>query len=218
MRFNQATALDVLHGGRVYVRHTNQTGASATFQAAQDIIKAVSGNSTEAICPALEGTYLVKFEDDGGRLSQNAAKVSLSTVQIVDSIIIKTDREDTDSTPFNGAKSNTVFDSTKGGLILSNITITSPATEATGTYDFADTLDLGGVFSLSLKRHFQGAGYYPSALFDSRTGLVDTWADWDGDAPEKTNAKSIPQPQNSQIRLKCYCLVLLPSDISYCLI
>jgi len=48
---------------------------------------------------------------------------------------------------------------------------------------------LGGVFSLSLKRHFQGAGYYPSALFDSRTGFVDTWADWDGDAPENTNAK-----------------------------
>ncbi len=189
LRFTQATAIDVIHGGRVYVRHTNQTGVAATFQSAQDVIEAVAGNASEAICPALEGTYLVKFQDDGGRFSTNAAKVSLSTVQIVDSITVKTDREDTDSTPFNGAKSNTVFDSSKGGLVLSSIAITSPATQATGTYDFADTLDLGGVFSLSLKRHFQGAGYYPSALFDSRIGLVDTWADWDGDAPEKTNAK-----------------------------
>ena len=189
LRFSQSTDLDVLHGGRVYVRHSNQTGVNATFQASQDVIEAVAGNATEVIVPALPGTYLLKFQDDGDRFSANAAKVSLSTVQILDSIAIKTDREDTDSTPFSGAKSNTVYDSTKGGLVLSNITISSPATKATGTYDFADTLDLGGVFSLSLKRHFQGAGYYPSALFDSRTGLVDTWADWDGDAPEKTNAK-----------------------------
>ena len=189
LRFSQSTDLDVLHGGRVYVRHSNQTGVNATFQASQDVIEAVAGNATEVIVPALAGTYLLKFQDDGDRFSANAAKVSLSTVQILDSIVLKTDREDTDSTPFSGAKSNTVYDSTKGGLILSNITISSPATKATGTYDFADTLDLGGVFSLSLKRHFQGAGYYPSALFDSRTGLVDTWADWDGDAPENTNAK-----------------------------
>ena len=189
LRFSQSTDLDVLHGGRVYVRHTNQTGVNATFQASQDIVEAVAGNATEVIVPALQGTYLLKFQDDGNRFSANAAKVSLSTVQLLDSIAIKTDREDIDSTPFGGAKSNTVYDSTKGGLVLSNITITSPATKATGTYDFADTLDLGGVFSLSLKRHFQGAGYYPSALFDSRTGFVDTWADWDGDAPENTNAK-----------------------------
>ena len=76
LRFSQATAVDVLHGGRVYIRHTNQTGNSATFQAAQDIIEAVPGNSTEAICPALPGTYLAKFQDDGLRFSAAAASVS----------------------------------------------------------------------------------------------------------------------------------------------
>ena len=56
LRFTQATAIDVLHGGRVYIRHSNQTGSNATFQSAQDVIEAVAGNSTESIVPALVGT------------------------------------------------------------------------------------------------------------------------------------------------------------------
>ena len=48
LRFTQATAVDVLHGGRVYVRHTNQTGGSATFQSAQDVIEAVAGNANRS--------------------------------------------------------------------------------------------------------------------------------------------------------------------------
>ena len=193
LRFAQATAIDVLHGGRVYVRHSNQTGGSATFQGAQDIIEAVAGNATEVIAPALAGTYLLKFQDDGGRFSTNAASVSLSLVDIVDSITVKTDREDNDSPPFNNTTSslfnNTQFDVSRGGLNLVSTTITSPATKKTGTYDFAQTLDLGSVFSLTLKRHFQGAGYFPSALWDDRVGLVDSFDDWDGDSAERANAK-----------------------------
>ena len=193
LRFNQATAVDVLHGGFVIVRHTNLTGSSATFASAQDAIKAVPGNATEAIVPALNGTYLLKFQDDGERLSANAASIESNLVEILDSILIKFDREDNDSPPFNNTTTslfnNTQYDSTKGGLNLISTAITSPATKATGTYDFIDTLDLGGTFSLVLKRHFQGAGYYPSALFDDRVGLVNDWPDWDGDAADSANAK-----------------------------
>ena len=183
LRFTQATAVDVLHGGRVYIRHTNQTGNSATFQAAQDIIEAVPGNATEAICPALPGTYLVKFQDDGLRFSTTEAKVSITLPEILDSILVKTDREDTDSTPFNGTKSNVVFDSTLGGLKL-----TDPSANATGTYDFVETLDLGATFSLTLKRHFQGAGFYVGDQFDNRTANIDTWTDFDGSIANDANA------------------------------
>jgi predicted phage tail protein len=183
LRFTQATAVDVLHGGRVYIRHTNLTGGSATFQAAQDIIEAVPGNSTEAICPALPGTYLVKFQDDGLRFSTTEASVSITLPEILDSITVKTDREDTDSTPFNGTKSNVVFDSSKGGLKL-----TDPSANATGTYDFVETLDLGATFSLTLKRHFQGAGFYVGDQFDNRTANIDTWTDFDGSIANDANA------------------------------
>ena len=184
LRFTQATAIDVLHGGRVYVRHTNQTGVSATFQSAQDVIEAVSGNTTEVIAPALAGTYLLKFQDDGGRFSANATSVALSIVDILDSITVKTDREDTDGTPYNGTKSNLTFDSTLGGLKL-----TDPTANASGTYDFVDTLDLGGTFSLVLKRHFSGEGFYTSDLFDNRTENIDTWTDFDGATANDANAK-----------------------------
>ena len=184
LRFTQTTAIDVLHGGRVYVRHTNQTGSSATFQSAQDIITAVSGNATEVIAPALPGTYLLKFQDDGGRFSTNATSVNLSIVDILDSIIVKTDREDTDSTPYNGTKSNVAYDSSLGGLKL-----TDPTTNASGTYDFVETLDLGGTFSLTLKRHFQGEGFYVGDEFDNRTDNIDTWTDFDGTVANDANAK-----------------------------
>ena len=184
LRFTQATAIDVLHGGRVYIRHTRLTGGAATFQAAQDIIEAVAGNATEAICPALPGTYLVKFQDDGGRFSATAASVSLSTVQILDEITVKDDREDTDATPFNGTKSNLTFDSSLGGLKL-----TDPTANSTGTYDFVDTLDLGGTFSLSITRHFQGVGFYTGDQFDNRTENIDTWTDFDGTIAQDANAK-----------------------------
>jgi len=184
LRFKQTTSLDVLHGGRVYVRHTNQTGGSATFQSAQDVIEAAAGNVTEVIAPALAGTYLLKFQDDGGRFSASAASVALSLVDILDSITVKTDREDTDGTPFNGTKTNVVYDSSRGGLKLID-----PTANASGTYDFVDTLDLGGTFSLVLKRHFQGVGFYVGDEFDNRTDNIDTWTDFDGTVANDANAK-----------------------------
>ena len=184
LRFTQAVATDVLHGGRVYVRHTNQTGGSASFQSAQDVIEAVAGNATDVIAPALAGTYLLKFQDDGGRFSANPASVALSLVDILDSITVKTDREDTDGTPFNGTKSNVVYDSTLGGLKLID-----PSANASGTYDFVDTLDLGATFSLVLKRHFQGVGFYVGDQFDNRTDNIDTWTDFDGTVANDVNAK-----------------------------
>ena len=188
LRFDQSTSVDVLHGGRVYVRHSNLSEASATFQSAQDIIEAVPGNSNEAICPALPGTYLLKFQDDTGNFSTSVAKVSLSLVEILDSITVKSDREDNDTPPFNNTTSslftNTEYSSSKGGLILSN-----PVNNATGTYDFVDTLDLGGVFSLTLKRHFQGVGFYTGDLFDNRTDNIDTWVNFDGSEAPDANAK-----------------------------
>ena len=71
-----------------------------------------------------------------------------------------------------------------GGLKLTN-----PATNATGTYDFVETLDLGGIFSLQLKRYFQGVGFYVGDQFDNRTELIDTWLDFDGSIAENANAK-----------------------------
>ena len=67
--------------------------------------------------------------------------------------------------------------------------LTNPVNNSTGTYDFATTLGLGGVFSLTLKRHFQGVGFYTGDLFDNRTDNIDTWVNFDGTEAPDANAK-----------------------------
>ena len=40
-------------------------------------------------------------------------------------------------------------------ILLGGLKLTDPSANATGTYDFVDTLDLGGTFSLTLKDIFK---------------------------------------------------------------
>ena len=58
-----------------------------------------------------------------------------------------------------------------------------------GSYEFANKLDLGSKQPLILKRHFVTQGIYPNDLFDSRTGNIDTWTDVDSATAFDVNAK-----------------------------
>ena len=99
LRFNPSTSVDVLHGGTVSVRHTPSVDpAVATFQNSTEIIPKLAGNITETLVPALTGTYLIKFIDDGGRRSDNAAKIIVTQPDPQPNQIILTEREDTDVT------------------------------------------------------------------------------------------------------------------------
>ena len=209
LRFTQATAIDVLHGGRVYVRHTNQTGGSATFQSAQDVIEAVSGNTTEVIAPALAGTYLLKFQDDGGRFSNGEASVIIDLPDTLDAKLIQTRREDLDVPKFQGTKTSVAFDATTNSLNLTGIGQFDSITDfdlvssvddvggiaPLGTYEFGGTaggttLDLGDVFSLDLKRHFLTEAFFPSDLFDSIPDL-DARGDFEGLTATEVNAEML---------------------------
>jgi len=66
LRWDKSTDADVLHGGRVYVRHSNKTDGSGTFAGSVDLVNALAGNTSEAVVPSLEGEYILKFQDDGG--------------------------------------------------------------------------------------------------------------------------------------------------------
>ena len=50
------------------------------------------------------------------------------------------------------------------------------------------TLDLGGNYSVDLKRVLTSRGLYPLDTVDSRTALLDTWSDIDGDLADDTTA------------------------------
>ena len=77
LRWNRSTDLDVTHGGRVYVRHSPLTNGNGTFTNSTDLIQALSGATTSAEVPYLEGEYILKFQDDGGRFCAGETSVIL---------------------------------------------------------------------------------------------------------------------------------------------
>ena len=209
LRWNLSTDLDVTHGGRVYVRHSTLTDGNGTFSNSTDLIEALAGNTTSAEVPYLEGEYILKFRDDGGRFSTGEASVIIDLPDNQAPLITQTRREDLDNPKFQGTKTNVSFDATTNSLNLAGGGNFDDITDfdavgslddfggivPLGTYDFGgtaggDTLDLGGVFSLDLKRHFLTEAFYPSDLFDSR-GSIDDITDFDGATATEVNAEML---------------------------
>ena len=209
LRWNLATDLDVTHGGRVYVRHSSKTDGTGTFSNATDLVKALAGNTTEATVPLLEGEYILKFQDDGGRFSDGEASVIIDLPDNLDAKLIQTRREDLDVPQFQGTKTNVAYDATTNSLNLTgtgqfdsiaDLDAVSSVDDIggiapLGTYEFGGTpggttFDLGDVFSLDLKRHFLTEAFFPSDLFDSIPD-IDARGDFDGLTATKVNAEML---------------------------
>ena len=193
LRWNRSTDPDVIHGGRVYVRHSNLTDGSGTFQNSVDLITALAGNTTDATVPSLEGEYILKFQDDGGRFCVGETSIIMDLPDLIDTQVILQDREDLDSPAFQGTKTNTTFNNSTSALQLTN-----PATNATGEYAFKDILNLGAVFSLDLKRVIRSIGFNigqdietlipgpPGILWDDYAALDNNF---DGAAADEANCQ-----------------------------
>ncbi len=195
LRFDKSTDVDVVHGGNVVVRSSNLTDGTGTFTNAVDVIPALPGSINETIVPNIvEGEYILKFRDDGGRLSEGETSVLVTSPDPLPKLLILADREDTDSPPFAGAKVDCFFSDDVNGLVLGSLVTLDDepdfdsiadfdfigAVDITGgSYEFANTLDLGAKYSLRLRRHFVTQGFYPNDLIDRRTGNIDTWTDFD---------------------------------------
>ena len=187
LRFDQSTDVDVLHGGNVVIRSSNLTTGS-TFTNSVDVLPALSGNVSESIVPNIvNGTYHLKFKDDGGRLSSGDASVTMiqTVPNTLPKLTVLEDREDSDSPPFAGTKVDCFFSDDVNGLVLGSLVTLDDETDfdsiadfdfigavdiTGGSYEFANTLDLGGKQPLRLRRHFVTQGFYPN---------VDTWTDFD---------------------------------------
>ena len=204
LRFDKATDIDVTHGGNVVVRHSNLTDGTGTFTNSVDIIPALPGNVSETLVPAVDGEYILKFRDDGGRLSSGETSVVVTTPDPIPKLLVLADREDTDATPFAGDKVDCFFSDDVNGLVLGSLDLLDGVADfdaiadfdflgavdiTGGHYDFASKLDLGGKQPLRLKRHFVTQGFYPNDLIDKRSANIDTWTDFDGATAFDVNAK-----------------------------
>ena len=203
LRFDKSTDVDVVHGGNVVVRHSNLTDGTGTFTNSVDLIAALSGNISETLIPAIDGEVILKFRDDGGRLSSGETSVIITSPDQQPKLTAFTDREDTDVTPFAGTKVNTFFDSSLSGLTLASTTTIDEITALvdtlsqidflgdvapTGSYEFANPLDLGSTMDTKLTRHFVTESFYANSFIDQRTELIDTWNDIDQLTAFETNA------------------------------
>ena len=199
LRWDKSVDADVLHGGRVYIRHSNKTDGTGTFANSVDLVQAAAGNTTEAVVPALEGEYILKFRNDGERFSTGETSIILDLPDMVDTQVILTERDDDNNYP--GTKTRT--STTNNVLSLTNPAATNGLT---GTYDFQNTIDLGGVFSLNLKRILQTIGVeigntietqipdLPPSLGGPAGGGWDNYAtngNFDGTAIEDVNAQMV---------------------------
>jgi len=206
LRFDKSTSVDVVHGGNVVIRSSNLT-TGATFTNAIDVVPELSGNISESIVPNIvNGTYLLAFRDDGGRLSANAASIKNINTKpdVFPKLTILEDREDLDSPPFQGVRDDCFFSDEVNGLVLGSTTLLDDVTDfdaiadfdflgnvdflTGGQYFFKSTLDLGGKQPLKLRRHFVTQGFLPNDLIDKRTANVDTWTDFDGATAFNVNA------------------------------
>jgi len=190
LRWTKAVDPDVLHGGRVYVRHSNLTDGSGTFQNSVDLVTALAGNTTDVVVPSLEGEYILKFQDDQGNFSTGEASVIQDLPDLIDTQVILQDREDLDSPAFQGVDTNTTFNTTTSALQLTN-----PAANATGEYAFKDVLDLGAVFSLDLRRVIRSVGFNIGTDIETiipSGSLWDNYAtdgNFDGPAADEANCQ-----------------------------
>jgi len=203
LRWDQTVDLDVKVNGLVHIKHSNLTDGTATWPNSVDLIPAVAGNSTEAVVPLVAGEIFAKFEDDLGNKSTNATSVIMQFPDTLGRLAIETRREDLDSPPFQGTKTDCFYDEGLDGLIIDGDEELDDQTDfdeissldtlgdilSSAEYQFVNALDLGARFSLDLQRRFVTRAFFPNDLIDSRTANVDDWNDFDGADADAVNAK-----------------------------
>ena len=193
LRWDKSVDLDVIHFGSVYIRHSNLTDGTGTFQNSVDLVTALAGNTTEAIVSSLEGEYILKFQDDGGRFSVGETSVIMDLPDSIDTQLISQIREDLDTPPFNGTDTNTIFNTTTSALQLSN-----PTVNATGEYEFQNILNLGGVFSLNLQRVIRSIGFNIGTNIEA---LIPNGSFWDNYATDGNFDGAAANNTNTQIQV-----------------
>jgi predicted phage tail protein len=203
LKWDETVDLDVKHGGKVYIRHSNKTDGTGTWSNSVDLIEAVAGSATSAKISLIEGEVLVKFADDGGRLSTNETSIIIDLPDTQGKLALQTRREDLDDPPFQGTRTDCFYSDEYDALTIDGDDDIDDVTDfddidnfdfsgdvlSSAEYEFVNTLDLEGVFSLDLKRRFVTRGFYPSDLIDSRSESIDDWDEFDGDEVDQVNAK-----------------------------
>ena len=210
LSWDRATELDVLLGGKVLIRHSVLL-AGALWEESQEIVAAAAGSQTQKQVPLLEGTYLVKFEDDGGNRSLAATSVIVDLPTPQPRLLVQTYAEETETPPFNGNYTDMFYVASlaeaggaSGILLSTGEDIDDMATDGNwdglpsidsvggvlseGEYEFGSTYAFPGIFDCNLRRRLVTLPYLPGDFWDDKTADIDTWDFIDGTGGDRVNA------------------------------
>jgi hypothetical protein len=210
LSWTRSEELDVLLGGKVLIRH-NVAMVGALWEESQEIVAAAAGSQTQKQVPLLEGTYLVKFEDDGGRRSLSPATIVVDLPTPQPRLLVQTYAEDLESPPFNGNYTDMFYvtgvaelDGASGILLSGGEAVDSMALDdnwdalasidsvggvlSTGEYEFGSTYSFPGVFDCNMRRRLISFPYIPGDFWDDKFDLIDTWDLIDGTGGDRVNA------------------------------
>lgn len=171
LSWSKPTDLDVLYGGHIRVRHTPKTPTTASWESSADIGGVIAGNSTNAVLPLLAGTYLVKNVDSQRQESANAEMIYTNAPSMISWNAVATVAE---APSFTGTKTNMVV----ADPVL-QFDIMSDTTTGSYTFPAAGYVDLGAVYTCRVVSNLDFTSVNTSDLFDSRSGLISTWPDFD---------------------------------------
>lgn len=206
LSWNQAKDLDVLVGGGVRIRYTPRTTGQA-WKDCIDVAQFLPGSATSAMVPLVDGTYMAKFVDSSGNYSNTEAMI-VTTVPYVQALnVVDTQVEDP---AFSGTMSSIRFEPTQNAIMLTSAFMIDDVTDidslgnfdfmggvaSTGTYTFANTVDLGGVWPSNLTALIQTSAFDVGNYIDQRLDLIDNWQDVDGAIINDVNAQIFMRTTN----------------------
>jgi acetyl esterase/lipase len=204
LTWDRSTDLDVLLGGKVLIRHSAaMTGA--TWEQSQEIVAAAAGSQTQKQVPMLEGTYLLKFEDDTGNRSTAANSIVADFPEPQPRSLFKQYAEDQETPPFNGSFAGLFYSAEYNGLLLDSSQLVDDmapdgnwdaltvldavgGVNPLGEYSFEDTWDMGAVYDVNLRRHVTSQPLAVSSFWDDKVQLIDEWPLIDEDNIDTVNA------------------------------
>lgn len=190
-------AVDDLDLSHYQIRYSPKT-TGATWSGSALLVNQVAKPATSKAVPALVGTYLIKAVDLGGRESLEPALI-VSTVAGLEGLNAVETREEhpewsgerTNATIVDGAleleqdadwfDGNDIFDH-------DDIFQSDAPFHSTGEYLFADTVDLGAVYTSRVTADFEVYAKDYSADFFNTVDVFDQ-ADWFGDVGSDWNAR-----------------------------
>ena len=182
IQWNLATDLDVLVGGEVLIRHDPRALPTAEWSSSNAIVQAAAGSQTQKQVPLLDGTYFIAFRDQSGQRSLIPSGISAVLPTPQPRLVVKTW---TENPAFSGGtNTNLPYNAGKIGLFL------NPASGLTGERIYADTLDLGQIYDVNIRRRIVSRPEAVSGVvFDSVSGEFDAQpGDFDGTNLDQTNA------------------------------